>query len=75
MKIQDLLRQCAANQASTDGKTYHPCRAKSAENTFLTEGPYMKQLILKITHRMWNREISRILCRAYEKQIINSYQL
>jgi hypothetical protein len=35
----------------------------------------MKQLILKITHRMWNREISRILCRAYEKQIINSYQL
>jgi hypothetical protein len=38
-------------------------------------GPYMKQLILKITHRMWNREISRILCRAYEKQIINSYQL
>ncbi len=37
MNIQDLLRQCATNQASADGKTYHPCRMQSAENTFLIE--------------------------------------
>lgn len=32
-------------------------------------------LILKLTHRMWNRQISRILCRAYEERIISSQQL
>lgn len=37
MKIQDLLRHCATNQASTDGDMYHPFRARSAENTFLVE--------------------------------------
>ena len=31
--------------------------------------------ILKMTHRLWNRQISRILCRAYEERLINSEQL
>lgn len=35
----------------------------------------MRRLILKITHRMWNRVISKILCRAYSDRIINSHQL
>jgi hypothetical protein len=36
---------------------------------------YINKLILKITHRIWNREISRISCNAYSKQLINSKQL
>jgi len=35
----------------------------------------MKKLILKLTHRIWNREISRILCCAYEQRQITSQQL
>lgn len=31
--------------------------------------------ILKLTHRIWNRRISAILCRAYDSRIINSEQL
>lgn len=33
------------------------------------------KLILMMTHRIWSRQISRILCRAYSEQIINSEQL
>jgi hypothetical protein len=36
---------------------------------------FMKNVILKTTHRIWNREISRILCRAKETGKINSEQL
>ena len=36
---------------------------------------WFQTLILKWTHRLWNRQISRILCRAYEERIINSEQL
>lgn len=32
-------------------------------------------LILRLTHRLWNREISRILCRAHECRLVNSSQL
>lgn len=32
-------------------------------------------LILKLTHRLWNRQISRILCRAYSGRVINSSQM
>lgn len=32
-------------------------------------------LILKATHRLWNRRISAILCRAYSDGTINSKQL
>lgn len=35
----------------------------------------MTTMILKLTHRLWNRQISRILCRAYEERVINSEQL
>ncbi len=35
----------------------------------------MKKLILKITHRLWNRQIARILGRAYSDGVINSRQL
>lgn len=35
----------------------------------------IETLVLKITHRLWNRQISRILCRAYEERVINSEQL
>ena len=31
--------------------------------------------ILRRTHRMWNRRISRILCQAYNDRTINSEQL
>lgn len=31
--------------------------------------------ILKLTHRMWNRRIAAILCRAHGNGIINSRQL
>lgn len=34
-----------------------------------------KILILRLTHRLWNRQISRILCRAYEERLISSEQL
>ena len=33
------------------------------------------RIVLRLTHRLWNRQISRILCRAYEQGIINSKQL
>jgi hypothetical protein len=35
----------------------------------------IKIFILKLTHRIWNREISRILCNAYSRQLISSKQL
>lgn len=35
----------------------------------------IRTLILKLTHRVWNREISRILCRAYGDRLISSSQL
>ena len=35
----------------------------------------LTNLILRWTHRIWNRQISRILCRAYEERIINSRQM
>lgn len=35
----------------------------------------MKKLILRLTHRIWNREISRLLCRAKQERIISNEQL
>ena len=35
----------------------------------------LDQWILKLTHRLWNRQISRILCRAREENIIDYEQL
>jgi hypothetical protein len=35
----------------------------------------LEKLILKLTHKMWNRHISRILCRAKADGVINSNQL
>ena len=35
----------------------------------------MKKLIRKLTHRIWNKEIGRLLGRAYEEGIIDSKQL
>jgi hypothetical protein len=35
----------------------------------------MSKLILRLTHRIWNREISRLICYAYEKGHINSEQM
>lgn len=35
----------------------------------------LKALILKWTHRLWNRQIARILCRAHEERLITSEQL
>ena len=35
----------------------------------------IQRLILRLTHRLWNRQISRILCRAYSDRVINSEQL
>lgn len=31
--------------------------------------------IIRLTHRMWNRRISRIICRAYNDRVINSEQM
>lgn len=36
---------------------------------------YLKYLILRWTHRLWNREISRILGRAYGDRVIDSRQM
>ncbi len=33
------------------------------------------RLVLRLTHRMWNRRVSAILCRAYGDRTINSAQL
>jgi hypothetical protein len=33
------------------------------------------KLILRLTHRLWNREISRVLCRAYSHGVLSSAQL
>ena len=35
----------------------------------------MKNIILRMTHRIWNITINRILCRAYSQGHINAYQL
>ena len=35
----------------------------------------IKKIILRLTHKIWNREISRIICRAKEEGIIDSKQL
>lgn len=35
----------------------------------------MRKYVLRWTHRLWNREISRLLCRAYERRVITSEQL
>jgi len=34
-----------------------------------------KRLLLRLTHGMWNRRISAILCRAYSERVIDSRQL
>lgn len=36
---------------------------------------WISRQILRWTHRMWNRRISRILCQAYSNRTINSEQL
>lgn len=35
----------------------------------------MSRLILKLTHRIWNRRIFELLSRAYNDRVINSEQL
>ncbi len=35
----------------------------------------MKKAILKFTHRIWNARISALLCRACDRNVINSHQL
>jgi len=35
----------------------------------------LEKLILQLTHRLWNRQISRLICRAYSDGKINSRQL
>jgi len=35
----------------------------------------LRILIRKMTHKLWNSEISRLLCQAYNRGIINSKQL
>lgn len=35
----------------------------------------IRRLVLKLTHRIWNREVFRILNREYSAQTINSKQL
>lgn len=35
----------------------------------------LSKLILKATHRLWNKRISILLCRACERNKINSHQL
>lgn len=34
-----------------------------------------QSLLLRATHRLWNRQISRILCQAHTEGIVNSEQL
>lgn len=36
---------------------------------------WFNRLILRWTHRRWNRSISAILCQAYAVRLINSEQL
>lgn len=38
-------------------------------------GDMFTRAILKWTHRLWNRQISRILCRAYSDGVIDSAQM
>ncbi len=35
----------------------------------------MRKLILKLTHKIWNREIARIICRCYSQNYISSQQM
>lgn len=34
-----------------------------------------EKIIVKLTHRLWNRRISSLLIQAYERKIITSEQL
>lgn len=34
-----------------------------------------EKLVIKLTHRLWNRRISSLLCQAYERGIITSEQM
>jgi len=34
----------------------------------------MRTLILRLTRPIWHLHVSRILCRAYERRVINSRQ-
>lgn len=36
---------------------------------------YFRKLVLRATHRVWSREISRIICRLHHQGVINSNQL
>lgn len=49
-------------------------RNRSANRYRCCEGK-MNSFILRKTHKIWNAQISRILCRAYEEGVINSLQL
>lgn len=41
----------------------------------LSFGMFDKLELLKLTHNIWNEEISKILCHAYSSGVINSNQL
>lgn len=36
---------------------------------------WLDKQMRKYTHRIWNREIARLLCRAYSNRVIDSEQL
>jgi len=55
------------------GRLSHDPRSRRAGEGSLEE--IVKKLILKATHRIWNQRISALLCRAYERGVIDSYQL
>ena len=35
----------------------------------------LERLVLRLTHKLWNRQISRILCRAKEDGVISGEQM
>ena len=35
----------------------------------------LRRLLIGLTHRLWNTEISRLLCAAYREGVIDSRQL
>lgn len=36
---------------------------------------FLLYIVLRLTHRLWNRVFSRLLCQAYNDNVINSEQL
>ena len=54
---------------------FHPLDAKDMAQLRHIDRPWLTRLVVKLFARRFNRIASSVLCRAYERGVINSHQM